>query len=233
MIDGKKVLAVIPARGGSKGLPGKNKMKLHGKPLIQYTIEAAREVFKDDIICVSTDDDEIKKITEKTGLNVPFLRPVELAKDTSDTRSVLLHAYDFYKYEKSYKADIIVLLQPTSPFRKAQHIKEALELFHDEVDMVVSVKESDSNPYFVLYEENKDGYLEKSKKGDYSRKQDLPKVWELNGAIYLMNIKSLIENKMSDFKKIVKYEMRKEDSVDIDTAIDFEFASFLMSKKGK
>lgn len=223
-----KPLVVIPARGGSKRLPGKNIKPLNGKPLIHYTIEAAREVFDDSIICVSTDDDEIKRVCEQTGLKVPFLRPKELATDTADSRSVLLHAYEFYKEEKGYEANVIILLQPTSPLRNDTHIKEALDLYHDGLDMVVSVKETDSNPYFVLYEENAEGYIEKSKKGDFIRKQDCPKVWELNGAIYVMNVQSLLEKQPNEFEKVCKYVMRQKNSIDIDTKLDWKYLNFIL-----
>jgi len=216
-----KPLVVIPARGGSKRLPGKNIKLLNGKPLIHYTIDAAREVFDDDVICVSTDDQKIKRVSEQTGLEIPFLRPAELATDTADTRSVLLHAFHYYKANMSYEADTIVLLQPTSPLRKAKHIREALELYHSGLDMVVSVKETNSNPYFVLYEENQKGYLEKSKKGNFTRKQDVPKVWELNGAVYVMNVESLLNAQPAAFKKVVKYEMGEMESVDVDTELDW------------
>lgn len=217
-----KPLVVIPARGGSKRLPGKNIKLLNGKPLIHYSIEAAREVFDDDVICVSTDDEEIKIVSEQTGLKVPFIRPAELATDTSDSRSVLLHAYEFYKTNKNYEADTIILLQPTSPLRKAKHIKEAFDLYHDGLDMVVSVKETDSNPYFVLFEENENGFLKKSKKGLFTRKQDAPKIWKLNGAVYVMNVQSLLEKQPSEFEKVVKYEMGEIESIDVDTDFDFK-----------
>jgi len=223
-----KPLVVIPARGGSKRLPGKNIKPLNGKPLIHYTIEAAREVFDDSIICVSTDDEEIKQVSEQTGLKVPFLRPKELATDTADSRSVLLHAYQYYKEEKGYEANVIILLQPTSPLRNATHIREALKLYHHGLDMVVSVKETDANPYFVLYEENEEGFLEKSKKGDFTRKQDCPKVWEVNGAIYVMNSDSVKKGQAKDFDKVVRYEMSPEISVDVDTELDWKIVKVLI-----
>jgi len=225
-----KPLVAIPARGGSKRLPGKNIKPLNGKPLIHYTIEAAREVFDDSIICVSTDDEEIRRVSEQTGIKVPFLRPKELATDTADSRSVLLHAYEYYKDEIGYGADTIILLQPTSPLRNATHIKEALELYHDGLDMVVSVKETDSNPYFVLYEEDEEGFLEKSKKGDFTRKQDAPKVWELNGAIYVINVTALKKGPPNAFEKVVRYEMKPEDSVDVDTELDWEILEVILRK---
>lgn len=226
-----KPLIVIPARGGSKRLQGKNIKLLKGKPLIQHTIDVARAGFNDSIICVSTDDEEIKKVSESAGLKVPFLRPKELATDTADTRSVLLHAYEYYKMNLNYEADLIILLQPTSPLRQLIHIQEALELYSNNLDMVVSVKETDSNPYFVLYEDNEKGFLEKSKKGDFTRKQDCPKVWEFNGAIYLINLTTILQGQYLDSKKIVKYVMSKETSVDIDDEFDFKLAELILSHK--
>ena len=148
-----KSLVIIPARGGSKGLPGKNIKKLNNKPLIYYTIEAARRIFNDNQICVSTDDLEIKKLVELKGIKVPFLRPKLLATDESPTFEVITHAYQYYR-DIGHTIDTIVLLQPTSPFRTAKHIEESLEIYTKECDMVVSVKETKTNPYFNLFEEN-------------------------------------------------------------------------------
>lgn len=226
-----KPLVIIPARGGSKRLPGKNIKPLKGKPLIHYTIEAAREVFDDSVICVSTDDEEIKLVSERTGLKMPFIRPAELATDSADSRSVLLHAHEFYQKNKNYEADTIILLQPTSPLRNAKHIKEALKLYHEDLDMVVSVKETNANPYFVLYEENENGYLEKSKNGNFTRKQDVPEVWELNGAIYVMNVRSLKRGQPMNFDKVVKYKMGEMESVDVDTELDWAFLKFIKSER--
>jgi N-acylneuraminate cytidylyltransferase len=147
------VLCLINARGGSKGVPGKNIKKLMGKPLIHYTIEAARKLFSDEQIIVSTDDLNIKACAEQTGLNVPFIRPAELATDTASTIDVLLHALNFSEVNQ-YFPDTLILLQATSPLRNANHIKEALNLYNETIDMVVSVKETESNPYYVLFEEN-------------------------------------------------------------------------------
>lgn len=225
-----KPLVVIPARGGSKGVPKKNIKHLNGKPLINYTIEAARDIFDDTIICVTTDSQEIKDVVENsTGLKVPFLRPYELATDTSGTYEVLLNAIDFYK-KNGYEADTLILLQPTSPFRTGLHIKEAINLYSDDIDMVVSVKETKSNPYYVLFEDDKNGYLSKSKEASFTRRQDCPKVWELNGAIYIINIKSLLKEPMASFKKSVKYIMDESDSVDIDTIFDWQLCEIMIKK---
>ena len=198
-----------------------------GKPLIHYTIEAAREVFADEDIIVSTDSERIKEVAEATGLKVPFLRPAHLATDTAGTHEVLLHALDFAE-QQGKKPDVVVLLQPTSPFRTAQHIREAMELYHPEIDMVVSVKETKSNPYYVLFEEDEKGYLQKSKAGSFTRRQDCPRVWELNGGIYLINTESLKAISIIGFQAVRKYVMSEEDSLDIDTIRELEFARFLL-----
>lgn len=227
-------LVVIPARGGSKGLPGKNIKLLNGKPLIHYTIEAARRLFKDIEICFSTDDNEIKKVAEQTGLSVPFLRPKELANDDSGTHEVLLHAIKYYK-ENFYKPDVIILLQPTSPFRTSDQIKEAINIYTKEkdIDMIVSVKETKSNPYYILFEENQKGFLEKSKKSNINRRQDCPKVWELNGAIYIISANSLHSKSIQELKKIKKYVMDDYTSHDIDNLFDWEIALTLLNKHKK
>lgn len=222
-----KPLIVIPARGGSKGVPRKNIKTLHGKPLIQYTIEAARGVFADSQICVSTDNQEIKSVVENIGLLVPFLRPEHLASDTASTYEVLLHALEFYE-NKGYYPDILILLQATSPFRTAQHLKDSLALYDTTCEMVVSVKETKSNPYYILREENEQGWLVKSKEGNFIRRQDCPKVYELNGAIYIINIEALKSKPLHEFTKVIKYEMDAISSHDIDDSIDWVVAESLM-----
>lgn len=224
-------LFIIPARGGSKGLPRKNILPINGKPMICYTIDAARGVANDENICVSTDDLEIKQVVEDYGLSVPFIRPAELASDTAGSREVILHAIDFYKNRLGCDYSRICLLQPTSPLRNCTHIKEAFQLWKDDLDMVVSVKESKSNPYFNLFEETIDGYLVKSKEGNYTGRQDVPKVWEYNGAIYIINIKTIKLKTISEFRNVKKYLMNEEFSMDIDNQIDFDLVSLLKKNK--
>lgn len=214
-------LFIIPARGGSKGLPHKNILPINGKPMICYTIDAARGVTKDTNICVSTDNLEIKQVVEDYGLKVPFLRPKKLATDTAGTREVLLHAIEYYQNKLKRHFSKICLLQATSPLRNAQHIFEAHELWNNDYDMVVSVKESKSNPYFNLFEELEDGFLKKSKEGNFTRRQDAPKVWEYNGAIYFINIQTLLAKPIAEFERVLKYEMSEESSVDVDNKLDF------------
>ena len=225
-----KVLVVIPARGGSKGIPEKNIKFLSGKPLIQYTIEAARQVFSDNEICVSTDDKKIKQTIESIGLTVPFLRPPELSTDNSGTYEVLLHAVSQYE-KKGYLADTLILLQATSPFRTGLQIKEALQKFDSTCELVVSVKETKSNPYWVLREENKDGWLKKSKPGNFIRRQDCPIVYELNGAIYIMHVDLLKQKPFSEFSKVRKYVMDEWSSHDIDTMLDWEIAEVMIKRQ--
>lgn len=225
-----KPLIVIPARGGSKGVPRKNIKVLGDKPLIQYTIDAAKGVFDDEFICVSTDDFEIKSVVEQLGLKVPFLRPNELASDTAGTYEVLLHAISYYE-SKGYFPDTLILLQPTSPFRTSAHIKEALKLYHESIDMVVSVKETKANPYYILFEEDGNGYLKKTKEANFTRRQDCPKVWEYNGAIYIINVKALKASAISQFTKVCKFEMDETSSHDIDTLLDWRIAEIIINDK--
>lgn len=223
------IVVIIPARGGSKGVPRKNVKLLNGKPLIHYTIETAQAIFKNEQILVSTDDQEIKEIAEQKGIKVPFLRPAELATDQAGSYEVLLHALSYIEND-GWKPAIIILLQPTSPFRKPQHIKEAIQLFSPSLEMVVSVKETKANPYFALREEDENGYLIKSKESNAKRRQDVHKVYEYNGAIYIINVQQLKAKPIHTFEKVKKYLMDDTSSIDIDTPLDWEFAKFLMNK---
>jgi N-acylneuraminate cytidylyltransferase len=222
-------LVIITARGGSKGVPGKNIKLLAGKPLIQYTIEAALAITIKENIIVSTDSEEIKTVVEELGIAVPELRPKELATDTAGTYEVLLH--EIKKLESRGKLfSYLILLQPTSPFRKGHHIKEALEEYNNSIEMLVSVKETKSNPYYILREEDENGFLVKSKHSKATRRQDVPKVWELNGAIYIINIESLKVKPINQLTKVKKYVMDEIASHDIDTMMDWRMAEFYKSQ---
>lgn len=223
------ILVIIPARGGSKGIPGKNIKPLNGKPLIYYTIDAARSIVDDSHICVSTDDEHIIDAVERYGLKIPFKRPEYLATDNASTYDVLLHALHFYE-NKGEHFDAIVLLQATSPFRTGEHVKEALRLYSTDIDMVVSVKEADSNPYYVCFEEDSNGMLQISKgDGHYTRRQDCPHVYEYNGAIYIINPDSLKTTSLNKFSKRIKYVMDREHSLDLDTMQDWLIAEFMIN----
>ena len=226
-----KKLFLIPARGGSKGLPRKNILPLAGKPMICYSIDAAREAMDpDDELCVSTDDLEIIEVVEDYGIDVPFERPAELASDAASSEQVITHAIQWYRV-RGIEFDIIILLQPTSPLRNAIHIKEAINLWSNETDIVVSVKETDSNPYYVLFEEDEDGFLHKSKDGEFTRRQDCPKVYEINGAIYVMDAMTFGKNINVVGKKIRKYLMEKIDSIDVDDQVDFDNAELILTQR--
>lgn len=212
------ILVVIPARGGSKGLPGKNIKMLCGKPLISYSIDVARAITSDENICVSTDDQKIINTVENYGLKVPFVRPAEFATDTATTNDVLLHALDFYDKQGKHFSKLL-LLQPTSPLRKVCEVKEAIELYRDDLDMVVSVTKSHAPA--VLCNDNEQGFLEIVYNKNAAGRQSLPTFYEFNGAIYVINTKSLRQKGLSGFTKRLKYVMPKESSVDIDDMWDF------------
>lgn len=224
-------LVIIPARGGSKGIPHKNIKPLAGRPLIEYTIDVARDLVSDENICVSTDDREIISAVENYGLKVPFVRPAALATDTAGTYGVLLHALRFYE-SQGKRFDNIILLQNTSPFRKAVHVKEALSLYTAQLDMVVSVKEVKANPYYNCFEEDADGFLQISKgDGKLVRRQDAPMAYEYNGAVYVINPESLKKSSLGEFRKTKKYLMDELSSVDLDTTTDWLYAEFLLNQK--
>lgn len=211
-------LVVIPARGGSKGLPGKNIMNLCGKPLIAYSIDVARAFTADENICVSSDDHKIIDTVEKYGLRVPFVRPAEFATDTATTNEVLLNAIDFYE-KQGKQFEKLLLLQPTSPLRKIEEVQEAISLYRDDIDMVVSVTKSHAPA--VLCNDNEEGFVELVFNKKAGNRQVLPTYYEFNGAIYVINIRALKEKGLGGFIKRVKYVMPKESSIDIDDIYDF------------
>lgn len=224
-----KTLVVIPARGGSKGIPYKNIKLLGGKPLIQYSIDLARDIANDELICVTTDDEKIIEVCESLDLHVPFVRPAELSTDTAGSYEVLLHALDFYT-KQGKNIDKIVLLQPTSPFRTIQQLKDALAMWNEDSELIISVKKTKANPYYLLMEENEDGFLEISKKaGNIAQRQSAPDVYEINGAIYIISAKKLLQEKtLRDFKT-KKYVMDELSSVDIDEPLDWLFAETIIN----
>lgn len=226
-------LFVVPARAGSKGVPGKNIKLLGGRPLICHTMEAVREVAPDEHICVSTDDPRVADVVKNYyGMELPFIRPGHLAGDLVGMREVLLHAFHHYAGRgRNYKA--IVLLLPTAPFRLPEDIRRAIEIFESgpPVDMVVSVTEAKANPYFSLFEENGEGFLKQSKQGLFQRRQECPHVYQYNGAVYVIRAASLLKHEMNAFEKIVKYIMPDERSVDIDSPLEWQIAEYLMAMR--
>jgi len=226
----KNILGIIPARGGSKGIPRKNIKPLHGKPLIYYTIkEALKSKFLNRVV-VSTEDNDIAEIAKKFGAKV-IKRPKELARDETPIRDVVIHVLNKFK-EKKYIPDAVVLLQPSSPLRKAHHIDEAISLFfHENCDFVVSVCESKKPPYWYFIAEG--NYLRPLLKPDdsWSGRQDLPKTYIPNGALYISTPEKLYKFSNYYNGKIVPYVMSMEESVDIDDELDFILAEKLMERK--
>jgi len=220
------LLFVIPARGGSKGIPHKNIKKLNGRPLIEYSIDVARKLTDDKNICISTDDMEIAKTVEKYGLHVPFIRPGRLASDTATSNDVICHALNYYE-NKGIRYDSVVLLQPTSPLRTANQVSEAIGLYSEDIDMVVSVKETLAS--VLLFKENSQGYLEHAfDVTNGIRRQDALKLYEYNGAIYVINRDSIVNKGMAGFTKIKKYVMPERNSIDIDSMLDWKMCETLL-----
>lgn len=223
-------LYIIPARGGSKGILHKNIRPFCGKPLIVHSIECARAAgAPDSHIIVSTDDDAIAEAARKTGLPVPYRRPDVLGGDTVGSREVMLDVMDWAD-SHGIAYDCVVLLQPTSPLRTAADVKGALSLYRPDIDMVVSVCEAASNPYYTCFEpEGPEGFLHISKgDGMYTRRQDCPKVWEYNGAVYVINPDSLRRMPMGAFSRRLPSVMPRERSVDLDTPTDWMVAEALV-----
>jgi N-acylneuraminate cytidylyltransferase len=225
-----KTLFLIPARAGSKGLPGKNTKLLGNKALIEYSIDFALEnMLPDDILCVSTNDPDVIAILKNRQIDIPFIRPDNLSNDTSGMHEVIEHALLHYKSCGIY-FNCILLLQPTSPFRLKEDIKNIYQKFDSSIDMVVSVKCTKENPYFNLFEENEFGYLIKSKTGYFERRQDSPIIYAYNGSMYLINVDSISTSKLHELKKIKKIIMPEERSVDIDNEADWILTEFYLKK---
>ncbi|MEY1522680.1 acylneuraminate cytidylyltransferase family protein [Providencia manganoxydans] len=226
MISNKRVLAFIPARGGSKRLPQKNILPLCGKPTIGWTIEAAKNSKYVDNIFVSTDDPNIAKIAENFGIPIPELRPRELATDDSKTETVLI--YTLNKFGGDY--DIVILLQPSSPLRTSQHLDEALELFvKKDAFSIVSVTQCEHSPLWsnILPEDNSMSNFITPEA--MKRSQELETFFRINGAIYAFDIKKLLRyNEIRYTDESFAYIMKNEHSIDIDNDIDLKLAAAIM-----
>ncbi|MBP2029961.1 CMP-N-acetylneuraminic acid synthetase [Methanohalophilus levihalophilus] len=224
----EKIIAIIPARGGSKGLPGKNIRQLAGMPLIYYSIKAALDSKYIDAVFVSTDSEPIANTSERCGANI-IKRPAELAKDDSPTIDTIFHAIEFLKHD--YNPSVVVLLQPTSPLRDTHDIDRAIELFvANDYSSVFSMCEVEHSPYWDFKFDNAhlkpllgDEYLKK-------RRQDLPKVYRQNGAIYISTVLDLYKNNDFYSGNVVPFIMPVDKSVDIDNEIDFKLAELLIQE---
>lgn len=225
------MIAIIPARGGSKGLPGKNIKLLNGKPMIAYTIEAALNAKGISRVIISTDDEEIAKIAKEYGAEVPFIRPKHLATD--DSKAIDVYKYTIGELEKN-DSNIItsfIVLQPTSPLRTAKNIEEAIDLFHiKKADNVISFCEED-HPIFWNKYITKEGKFEEIFSGNFTKnRQEIKRTYRPNGAIYIFSKKTL-ETQNYYSENTFAYIMDKKQSIDIDTIDDFEYAEFLLKKR--
>ncbi|RJQ36768.1 acylneuraminate cytidylyltransferase family protein [Candidatus Parcubacteria bacterium] len=228
-----KILGIIPARGGSKSIPRKNIKDLGGKPLIAWTIEAAKQAGVFDRIILTTDDDEIAAVGKQWGIEVPFMRPKEFAEDKTPTLPVLQHAVQWLKDQERYEPDAIMLLQPTAPFRQAAHIRDAVKVFSESgADSLVSVVEIPGHysPYWaeIIDEEGWGSlFIGGPIKSRIPRRQDFPqKTYTHNGAIYLFRAGLLFDsNEPSLYGNRVKlYPVEERYSVNIDSPEDWHLA---------
>ena len=230
MYNNKKILAIIPARGGSKGIADKNIMPICGKPLIAYTIDAGLKSKYIDEIIVSTDSHAIREVAAMYGANVPFLRPEELSNDGASSIDVVLHVIDFYK-NNNKTFDYVVLLQPTSPLRTSQHIDGAIEkLLNSNETSLVSVCEADQSPILMRNIENDKLKEVISFEGKNLRRQDLPTFYILNGALYINSTDMLAHQNKFVCENTIPYVMDKESSVDIDTMLDAKLVELIIKE---
>lgn len=230
MYNNKKILAIIPARGGSKRLPHKNILKLKDKPLIAWSIESAKNSKYIDKLILSSDDEKIVDVAKKFGCEVPFVRPKELAQDETRSIDVVLHALKTLK--ESY--DYVILLQPTSPLRTTQDIDEAIELcFEKKATSIIGVCEMEHSPLWAntLDETmSMENFLDD--KYNNSRSQDLPTFYRINGAFYMSKVESVLKDKTFFVKEnIFAFLMSQEHSVDIDTELDFVVAEAVLKER--
>lgn len=227
-----KILAIIPARSGSKGITDKNIQLLGGHPLIEYSIEAARAAAIDRII-VSTDSATIATIATSLGAEAPFLRPPELAQDDTPGIDPILHAVEWLRDHEHYQPQLVCCLQPTSPLRTAADINAALTVAEEKrADAVVSVTATHEHPAWMKCVDA-DGRV-----SDFlpaatpvTRRQDLPRVFALNGAIYLGRTDVLVRRRTWYTDRTYAYVMPRERSIDIDTSWDLELAEWALSRR--
>lgn len=226
-------IAIIPARGGSKRLPNKNILPLENKPLINWTVEAALKTNLFDMVLVSTDSQSIADIAKAAGAAVPFLRPSELASDTSTTNDVIKHMVEWIEQKYSPVARI-TLLQPTSPLRNARNIIEAMALYEEKkADAIISVCEIDHPIQYCNRLPENQGMKGFISVNDNRRSQDLEPFYRLNGAIYIFDRRFVGSLTSIYSENSFAYIMNKFQSVDIDDEFDFMLAALLLSDKKK
>lgn len=228
------ILGLIPARGGSKGVPRKNIRMLSGRPLLAYAIECASQVGELDEWFVSTDDSEIAEIAKKWGAPVPFLRDSSLAGDTTPMMDVVLDALHFAEKRSGKSVEAVVLLDPTAPFRLPEDVSKALALFREKKgDAVISGNRAHRNPYFNMVKKSASGEVELVCAGTnagIARRQDAPEVFDLNTVVWIWS-RSAVMSKTRIPPKTFLLEIPSERTIDIDTPLDFEIAEYRMKKR--
>ena len=223
MFGKQKILALIPARGGSKGIKDKNIIPLAGKPLIAYSIEAAKKSKYIDSIVVTTDSEKIAEVAKRYGARVPFLRPAELAADTSKTIDAVLHAIKTLK-SMGENYDRLVLLQPTQPLRTTDDIGKAIELYYESGENgLVSISSVDDSPLLIRSIDEDGKLINLLSQNSTCRRQDMPNYYKVNGCIYINKIDEINENTSFNDNK-VPFIMDKEHSIDIDELSDLWMA---------
>ena len=229
-------LGVIPARGGSKSIQKKNIVDLGGKPLIAYTIEAAREAQLVGDFIVSTDCEEIASVANACGADVPFIRPIELATDSADSLGVVLHALAFMENRNQTKYDAVVMLQPTTPFRKASWIDDALKhLAESELDSIVSVVDVGASHPYRMYSICQNGVLAPFVDGvddPMMPRQKLPPVYIRSGDIYATRRNCLMDQKSLIGRRSGGLIIDPEYAVNIDEPMDLEVARLKLRELG-
>lgn len=227
MNSNRKIIALIPARGGSKGLPGKNILQIAGHPLIAHTIMEARKSRYISEVFVSTDYDEIAEISKKYGASVPFMRPAELASDEAKSIDVITYTIDRLRSE-GIDIDDFILLQPTSPLRTAAHIDQAIKLFYDcDADSVISM--TTAKPYVWHHGIDESGRVHKIFDSAESRnRQEFIKTYIPNGSMYISKYDELKSTNQFYTDRTYAYIMSLSSSIDIDDAEDFRLARLLM-----
>lgn len=226
-----KILGLVPARKGSKRIPGKNAKLLGGKPLVAWTFEPAMACRAIDKVCLSTDDEALMECAHDHGVEVPFLRPAELCTDTATTIEVVLHALDHYERMGEH-FDAVMLLQPTSPFRNPETLSVVASAFkeHHGTRDFVSVSPASSPPQWTFYLRDGGMIPVTTWKDVKLRSQDLEPAYALNGSIYLTSRKTLREQRQFFHRQCVPVVMESEmESVDIDTVDDWRKAEYYLS----
>ena len=234
MIERPRILALVPARGGSKRLPRKNVLPLGGRPLIKWTIDAARNSGICDEVLVSTDDKDIAEIARDAGASVPWLRPAELASDTVSSTEVIAHALNWYEKERG-TVDVVLLLQPTSPFRSAASIRGAVLIYADQPGPrqhpVVSVSPAASHPAWTFTWQGAELKPCCGWEPLTQRSQDLPPAYALNGAVYVIPAADVRDALPIVRPGVLPYVMTSQrESLDIDTEEDWAMALFWVNK---